>query len=612
MKHFVGCAGWRFGNFYPQALAPREYLSHYSRVFDVVEVGVPATYEHSFWRWAHETPEGFRFVVRIPEQAAAEEDSVELGNLLEAFRPIEEKTLAVVIRTPQGLTLQDGRRWLDRVLATSTYHGYSAILDFAHPSWFQDTTYNVLRRHGAAMYWRSGRNVQEAAVAITSDFIFLRLSGNAGNWKAEFEMALKEAGQDGQVDMSIIIADSPGGANAALTHLGLPERKYAGPMPAPALPVPAPRWSPGSRMILCVDLNAFYPSCEELREPALKGRPHAVIMTDQPAGKITRGVVSSCSYEARRFGVRSAMPLARALALCPDMDLRPVDIAYYKQVSEKVMEVLSGFADVIEQASIDEAFLDCTARAAAGDASPYEYASSIKRAIRERCGLSVSIGVAPSKSAAKIASDFKKPDDITVAYPDRLQDFLAPLEVGRISGIGPKTQQELKKIGIATIGQLAACDVQKLTSRFGSRNGLWMWQVATGADSDPVVPREDHVSISTEHSLEVHAKGRKEVLAELTALSDELYARVAGHGYLFRTVGAKIVRADFSIETREMSYQGPQQRRESILAAIPQLVDRFDLDAPVRKVGLRVTNLSHPGRQEAQRTLLDFFAGQGG
>ncbi|MEO9363286.1 MAG: DNA polymerase IV [Nitrososphaera sp.] len=601
MQHFVGCAGWRFGNFYPQALAPKDYLSHYSRVFDVVEVGVPATYEHSFWRWAGETPEGFRFVVRIPEQATTPEDGA-LGNLLEAFRPIEEKTLAVVVRTPQGLVLSEGQRWLERVLATCTYHSYSAILDFSHPSWFQDTTYNILRRHGAALYWRSGG--KSAQAAITSDFIFLRLSGDGGNWKAELEKALKEAEQDNQIDMSIIIADSPGGANAALARLGLPERRYSGPMPAPALPVPAPRWS--GRMVLCVDLNAFYPSCEELREPALKGRPHAVIMTDQPVGKITRGVVSSCSYEARRFGVRSAMPLARALALCPDMELRPVDIPYYKQVSEKVMETLSGFADVIEQASIDEAFLDCTERA--GGTSPYEYASSIKRAVRGECGLSVSIGVAPSKSAAKIASDFKKPDGVTVAYPDRLQDFLAPLEVGRISGIGPKTQQELKKIGIATIGQLAACDVQKLTSRFG-RNGLWMWQVATGADSEPVVPREDHVSISTEHSLEVHAKGRKEVLAELTALCDELYGRVAGHGYLFRTVGAKIVKADFSIETREMSYQGPQQRRESILAAIPQLVDRFDLGAPVRKVGLRVTNLSHPGGHEAQRTLLDFVGG---
>jgi DNA polymerase IV (DinB-like DNA polymerase) len=592
LKHFVGCAGWRFGNFYPQALAPKEYLSHYSRTFELAEAGLPATYLHSLARWRYETPESFRFIVRVPGQMT--DDGI-LGGLLEEFAPIEEKTLAVVIQTPPGTALTDGKGWLERVLATCTYHGYSAIVDFMHPSWFQDAAYNILRRHNAAIYWRSGT----AQAPVTADFIFMRLAGASGNWKADVQNALGDAERHDGVDMAVFVADSPAGANEVLKHLGLPERKYSGPLPAPALPVPESRWT--GRVVMCVDLNAFYPSCEELCEPGLKGRPHAVIMTDQPADRITRGVVSSCSYEARRFGVRSAMPLARALALCPDMLLRPVDIPYYKQVSEKVMQVLAGFADVIEQASIDEAFLDCTERAGA---SPYQYAQAIKRAVKEKCGLAVSIGVAGAKSAAKIASDFKKPDGITAVHPEKLQDFLAPLEVGRISGIGPKTQDELKKIGITTIGQLGACDVQRLVSRFG-RNGLWMWKVATGEDDEPVVPREDHVSISTEHSLEIYARGRDEVLAELKSLAEELFSRVATRGYLFRTVGAKVVKSDFKIETREMTYETPQQKQESITAAIPQLVERFDLGSPVRKVGLRVTNLSHHER-EAQKTLLDF------
>jgi DNA polymerase IV (DinB-like DNA polymerase) len=536
LKHFVGCAGWRFGNFYPPALAPKEYLSHYSRTFEAAEVSLPATYLHSLERWKYDAPDGFRFVVRIPSHLT---EKGALASLLEAFAPIEEKTLAVVVQTLPGTTLTDGKGWLERVLATCTYHGYSAIVDFMHPSWFQDAAYNILRRHNAAVYRRS-RSIHAPA---TSDFVFMRLAGSAGNWKADLQSALGDVAREEKVDMAIFIADNPAGANAALRLLGLPERKYSGPLPAPALPVPESRWH--GRVVMCVDLNAFYPSCEELREPGLRGRPHAVIMTDQPAGKITRGVVSSCSYEARRFGVRSAMPLARALALCPDMELRPVDIPYYKQVSERVMEVLAGFADVIEQASIDEAFLDCTDKA--GE-SPYQYAQAIKRAIKERCGLSVSIGVAGAKSAAKIASDFKKPDGITAVHPDRLQDFLAPLEVGRISGIGPKTQDELRKLGITTIGHLGACDVQRLVSRFG-RNGLWMWKVATGEEAEPVVPREDYVSISTEHSLEIYARGRDEVLAELKSLAEELFARVASRGYLFRTVGAKIVKADFT-ETR--------------------------------------------------------------
>lgn len=598
MKYFVGCAGWRFDLFYPPTLDPKERLSYYSRVFDVAEACLPATYRFSLGRWAQETPEGFRFTVKILRQAA---DDGTLGMFLEGLAPVEEKILAVVIQTPPGVPLADGREWLERTLATCTYHGYSAAVEFAHPSWFQDMGYNILKRHRAALCWDAGRQGEPQA-AVTSDFVYLRL-GRSDGWRAWVQKAVEEAGQDRRIDTVIIIAENPAGANAALKVLGMPEKKYAGPLPAPAPVMPAGRW-PG-RVIACVDLNAFYPSCEELREPSLRGRPHAVIMTDQPAGMITKGVVSSCSYEARRFGVKSAMPLARALALCPELVLRPVDIEYYAQVSEKVMEVLAGFADVLEQASIDEAFLDCTARAGT---NPHQHAAQIKRAVRERCGLAASVGVAPSKSAAKIASDFKKPDGLTVIHPDSLRDFIAPLEVGRISGVGPKTQQELKRLGVETIGQLAACDVQRLSSRFG-RNGLWMWRVANGEDDEPVAPREDHVSISTEHSLYPHAKSKGEVLAHLNGLVDHMYGRVAAHGYLFRTVGVKVVRPDFTVETREVSFPTPQAGKESIASAIPQLVERLSLDSGARKVGIRVANLVPPSRQEAQRTLLDYAGG---
>src|SRR5690606_14635366 len=158
------------------------------------------------------------------------------------------------------------------------------------------------------------------------------------------------------LEFASVIVDSPDRANRILKMLGMPEKRYSFPTPRPFFSSDE-QWS--GRVVMCVDLNAFYPSCEELREPALEGEPHAVIMTDQQE-KITKGVVSSCSYEARKFGVKSAMPLARALALCPHLILRPVDMPYYQKVSEKVMGVLEQFADVLEQASIDEAFLDCT------------------------------------------------------------------------------------------------------------------------------------------------------------------------------------------------------------------------------------------------------------
>ncbi|WP_337861843.1 DNA polymerase IV [Nitrososphaera sp.] len=621
LKYFAGCAGWRFlRGLYPDSLAPKEYLSYYSRIFDIVEVALPATYRFSLKHWAAETPPAFRFAVRLPPLEAVEGEG-RLGAFLEGLAPVEEKVLAVVVRAPDIEFADGGRRWLEETLDACTYHGYSVVIDPVHQSWFSDLAYGIMRRRGTALMWSSGRQGPPQA-AVTSDTIYLRLAGaategsndNSGMWKAWVDKARQEAQDDRRVETTVIIADHPGIANAALAALGLPEKKYAGPLltlkPVSAANLSqqgARKWWTG-RAVACIDLNAFYPSCEELREPALRGAPHAVIMTDQPAGSITRGVVSSCSYAARRFGVKSAMPLSRALALCPDLILRPVDIPYYKQVSEKVMAVLAGFASVLEQASIDEAFVDCTDRlAAAPGAGPERYAADIKKAILERCGLSVSVGIAPTKSAAKIACDFVKPDGTTIVYPDQLQDFLAPLEVGRISGIGPKTQQELKRaMGVETIGQLAACDVQRLAALFGKNMGVWMWHVATGADDEPVQPRDDHVSVSTEHSLELHARSRDEVIAHLHGLVDELYSRIARKGYMFRTVGVKLVRSDFATESREVSFQGAKAGREAIASAIPVLADRFSYDGkPVRKVGLRVTNLVSPGGQK-QTTLLDF------
>lgn len=630
MPFLVGCVGWRSkslgSGFYPGNLDPKEYLSYYSRVFDVVEVGLPVVYRFSLKRWAAETPQDFRFIIRLPGQALGRGA---LGPFLEGLAPVGPKVLAVVVEVPGAMSSaacldDDGggggaERWLEEVLDTCTYHGYSALVDFAHLSWFHDSVYRMLRRHGAALYWSNGRPGRPQA-PVTSDLICLRLAARDG-WRVWVEKARSEAADDRRVEDVAIIADSPSLANAALRLLGMPEKKYVGhPVPAP-LPAAAPApqgkisaWS--GRAVACVDLNAFYPSCEELREPSLRGRPHAVIMTGQPAGSITKGVVSSCSYEARRFGVRSAMPLSRALSLCPGLVLRPVDIPYYKEVSEKVMAVLGEFAGTVEQASIDEAFLDCTASITASAMPPEELASRIRRAVKERCGLSSSVGIAPTKSAAKIASDYKKPDGVTVVYPDKLLDFMAPLEVGRISGIGPKTQQELRRLGIETIGQLGSYDVQKLVARFG-KNGLWMWQAATGQDGSPVEPRDDYISISTERSLETFARSREEVVAYLNALVDEISERIARRGYTFRTVGVKLVRSNFAVESRELSFQSARTGREAIASAAPQLADRFSYGGDsgsssnnglaIRKVGLRVTNLSP--RQQAQKTLLDFADG---
>jgi DNA polymerase IV (archaeal DinB-like DNA polymerase) len=365
------------------------------------------------------------------------------------------------------------------------------------------------------------------------------------------------------------------------------------------------------RVIMCVDLNAFYPSCEELRDPDLKGKPHAVIMTDQKDKEITKGVVSSCSYGARRYGVNSAMPLSKAKLLCPDLILRPVNIRYYSEVSKGVMKILAEFADVLEQSSIDEAFLDCTLRN--GHGAPEDLAMKIKDRIKDKCGLLCSIGVTSTKSSAKIASDYKKPDGLTVVYPYNLAKFLEPLEVNKVAGIGPKTHERLKEMGIDTLGQLAKADVKKLVEKFGV-NGQWMWDVANGRDEELVIPRGDHISISTETTLDRHTSNKAKIVKMLYELVDEIFERAIRNDYLFRTIGVKLVRADFTIETRETSYENFQGTRESISSVIETLADRFsylDDKPPMRKVGLKLSHLikahQYKRAKELQKIIPDYF-----
>jgi DNA polymerase IV (archaeal DinB-like DNA polymerase) len=369
------------------------------------------------------------------------------------------------------------------------------------------------------------------------------------------------------------------------------------------------KWT--GRVIVCVDLNAFYSSCEELRDQSLKGKSHAVIMTDQEKGKITKGVISTCSYEARNYGIKSAMTLSEALSLNPNLILVPVDINYYSQISKKVMGILEDFSNIIEKASIDEAFLDCTEKR--GQVLPEEYAMNIKSAIRDRCGLSSSVGVTSTKASAKIAADYRKPNGLTVVYPYNLKKFLEPLDVGSVAGIGPKTQQKLREMGIETLGQLALTDVERLIQQFGV-NGEWMWQVAKGIDKEQVTPRGNHISISSETTLSSHTRDKNKIKAVLENLVDEIYERARSQNYLFRTVGIKLVRADFTIETRETTFQVFSETKLSIASEINPLLNRFTYSTEqpsVRKVGLKLSNLirsyDFQKIRTIQKTIPDYF-----
>ena len=382
------------------------------------------------------------------------------------------------------------------------------------------------------------------------------------------------------------------------------------------------------KAILHVDINSFYSSCEEIKNPSLKGKPHAVIMTPQDSNNITKGAVTTCSYEAKKLGIKSAMPLYKALELCPNLILHGVDKKFYEKISNEVMEILEDYADIFEQASIDEAYLDCTNKIATTEVMVEEYAQDIKKSIKEKCdGLLTSIGIAPTKSVAKIASDYQKPDGLTIIHFNELQNFLNPLDVERISGIGIKTQKILKEqMNIKTIGQLSNTDVQLLIERFGKKIGTWMWQIANGLDNEPVLPHRNHISLSNESTLEFITYNKEIIKQSLYELIDGLYERIKNNKYQFRTVGIKIMRTDFSIETREKSYIKYQSERKSIESLIEEVVDKFDFEdnnlviptkkitrkfLPIRKVGLKVSNLiaiekSNKDNEYKQKTLLDY------
>jgi DNA polymerase IV (archaeal DinB-like DNA polymerase) len=643
LKYYVGCSGWKnqtwVKDFFPTTLEPENYLAYYSNIYDFAEVDLSSSISRrrsstnsnssidgklpnkfTFRKWAKNSNDNFRFTLKLPAEIINNNNNeISLGNFLEELSPLEEKIIAIVIEQPRSLTLKDGREWLDEILDICNYHGYSVAIEFNHFSWFQDLTYHILKKHNAALIWSDNQYPHHPVV--TADFLYLRITENEKKWIEKIkEKEREEADNLGSV---IVVVNRPTKANNVLKILNLPVRKYD-----------YNQWI--GKVIMCVDLDAFFPSCEELRDPMIVGKPHAVIMTEQKEN-ITKGAVASCSYEARNFGVRSAMSLLKAKELCPNLILRPVDISYYRQVSEKVMNILEEYADVLEQSSIDEAYLDCTSKmmrimitetaATATITAVEQYAAAIKKAIKERCGLLASVGVASTKSAAKIASDFQKPDGLTVIYPDQLQKFFEHLGVERISGIGPKTQQILKEMGTETIGQLAKYDVQKLIEKFGKKNGIWMWHVANGRDYEPVMPREDHVSLSTEQTLESFTGNRETILKSLNQLVDEIYERIRRQRYEFKTVGVKLVRSDFSIETRETSFSNFQNKRESIASVIEGLLDKFSFvgstsSSPsssttiitrtlptVRKVGIKVSNLIRIEKKKppTQKTLLDYF-----
>ena len=357
------------------------------------------------------------------------------------------------------------------------------------------------------------------------------------------------------------------------------------------------------RAILHVDLDAFYVSAEVREHPELKGLP--VVVGADPDGGKGRGVVVACSYEARKFGLRSGMPISQAYRLCPQARYIPPTWGLYERVSEEVMATLRGFADKFEQASIDEAFLDVTSRGT-DEGSAKKVALDVKEVVKAKHHLTCSVGVGPNKSSAKIASDRNKPDGLTVVPFDDVAGFLAPLPVGVVPGIGSKTGEFLGEKGISTIGQLQAVDGKQLLNWFG-KNGVWLWGVINGEESVEVRQQELPKSLSVERTFKEDVTDFRRVRKEAADGAGELMRRVKSAGYSYKVAGIKIRFRGFETHTRERTLVSHTDSDGPLLETIERLLDEFETRGePVRLVGVRVADIQ---RSTSGPLRLDDWAG---
>ncbi|MDD5712167.1 MAG: DNA polymerase IV [Smithellaceae bacterium] len=345
------------------------------------------------------------------------------------------------------------------------------------------------------------------------------------------------------------------------------------------------------RKILHIDMDAFFAAVEQKRHPELLGKPVVIGGAGDP---MQRGVVSTASYEARTFGIHSAMPLQRAYNLCPQAVFLPVDYAEYKRVSLQVKEILMEYSPVMEDVGIDEAYLDVTDE----ERPPEEIAREIKKRVKEGLGITCSIGIGPNKLLAKTASDMQKPDGLTVITREDVPRLFHPLDVRKLMGVGPKMEGYLKEMGIETIGQLASVPKKVLVYRFGASYGNYLYDASRGIDESPLIMEWEPKSISREQTFQRDVVKWQVIAKTLADLTKDVVEDMKEKDYLGRTVTVKLRYDDFETITRGKTLPEPTDDEETLRKAVFGCLKRIELSRAVRLLGVRVTNLTKPDLPE--------------
>ncbi len=334
-------------------------------------------------------------------------------------------------------------------------------------------------------------------------------------------------------------------------------------------------------------MDAFFAAVEQAAKPSLRGKPVIV------GGLGPRGVVATASYEARRFGVHSAMPMAQARRLCPNGAYLVPRFHLYRAVSEQVMALLQALSPLVEPLSLDEAFVDLEAGGAAdGTEAARAVALRLRADIRAATGLSGSVGLAGSKMLAKIASEEAKPDGLVVIAPGTERDLLAPMTVRTLPGVGPATGEHLRRAGMTTVGDLAEAGEDELVRLLGRAHGVALHRMALGLDERPVVAERDAKSVSVEDTFDVDLHDRVRIRTEVQRLAERCVGRLRASGHSGRTIVLKVRRYDFSTLTRSETLRGPTDDPGVVREAAARLLDAVDTTGGVRLLGVGVSGLA--------------------
>ena len=361
------------------------------------------------------------------------------------------------------------------------------------------------------------------------------------------------------------------------------------------------------RVVLLVDFDYFFAQCEELRNPAIKDKP--VVVGVYSGRTEDSGAVSTSNYVARRYGVKSGIPIFLAKRNLEGIDavFFPVDHTYYEQISNRVMQILRTYASSLEQVSIDEAYLDVTLQVADSFDKAHLYAQKIKQDIKTQIGLSISIGIGPNKIVAKIACDNQKPNGLTLIRHDEAVAFLAPLPVDRLLGVGKKTFARMEQMGIKTIGNLAQFNIQRLFEVFGKTLGLYFHNAANAIDNEPVVEQGEAESISKIGTLKQDTHDFELLSQKTDELTETVHKEITEKGYSFKTISLYIVTVDLLNKSRSITLEQPAKDKDIIKRNVRLLLEKYLIESPIdiRRVGVKVSGFSK--EQPQQKQLSSFF-----